>query len=504
MTAESLGSSEAGRNQATRYSESKGAEVSPGSAGALRHREEFLFSLIFSEENPALTSQLLEACARTKPAPHAVAPVYSYLLNNPSPEIRVAAGRNLGSLFLPDTDLAPLLFSAYKRERNERARNSLRESLSRYPYGRISELENYYETSRFTVQAKKADLRSLSGTRELSPQQVDRALILLHLDPSGEAKLAATSALCSSIRYFTPAQRQALVPSFVYGLSDPEQASEFVTSSLLFMGEWIGAEASVALPLVRKLYDSDSPRVRADSALVGLCLGGSDPEASRLVIETIRNRSSLNYEVEELDLEHREPPPLERSLDELARWVGTICQTEADSAEITALLENVRDSYIDAYQNLARVIDARMALLSKRVREATRKPDELTRELYILRVAGRTDRIDATNRRSILRNLFDIADDIKEPLDARKALISRLVLNREDTGYILSRLTFLLRDDAQSPEIRLTACKSIPHLTNLKREQVLDALNQISIVADTASLPIIRQEAEALKRTLKS
>jgi hypothetical protein len=249
-----------------------------------------ILKLLFDRNETATALTLLSAYIKSAPDPHEAAPVYAYLLNHHSVDVRLMAGHELAALrqHLPNTDLAPLLYSAWKKERNEAARKFLGGCMDEYPYERLRLLEEFYNELRFTVAAKKADLRDHSERHELTPEQFERALIIIHLDQSSEAKQAASSALFRCVNHLTPAQRDTLSLSLVYGLSDPQIFSEYVISDLLFTAEQIGESfVTATLPVVRPLYDSDNPCTRADAALVGLCLGDSDAELKCIVLRAI-------------------------------------------------------------------------------------------------------------------------------------------------------------------------------------------------------------------------
>lgn len=435
-----------------------------GYPGARSERSEAIRSLLFDQNEASSTLALLRAFSEEMPVATARASVYAYLLNHHAAEVREVVGAELSRLQpnLPQLDLMPILFSAWKREPNEGARRTLGISLQAYPSERLGSLERYFETLSFSVYAKGADLRPRSSRGELAPDQFERALIVLHLDHSSDARQVATAVLCTRFNHLNPEQRHTLSLSLVYALSDPRIFSEYVVSNLLYMTEQSGkVEASTFLPLIRRLHESENPSIRADAALVGLCLGEFDEALARVVVMSISEASTFASPVEVPEVDPPAFPRIDANLDLLGQWVEEVAGRSADSDEIHELLNDLHGAYRQACSDVISTFNARVDLLYQRLRRLSSRPDELSRELFILRAAARLDRLPEPARCEVVEALLGVMENKREDIRVRKAVISRIVYNRENRDLIVARVGDIASDSSQPGELRIFAAKSL-------------------------------------------
>jgi hypothetical protein len=385
--------------------------------------------LIFDRNETETALTLLRAYQNANPHPLEAAPAYAFLLHHYSAQVRLTAANALAGLqpLLQEVDLAPLLFSAWKKEHHEETRGALRRCLDGYLLHRLRGLESLYEGLRFSVGAKRADLRDRSLKHELAPDQFDRALIIVHLDQSGEAKHAASTALFRCANRLTPEQRNTLTVSIVYALSDPQIFNEYVLSDLLYTAEQLGPQTiSSALPAIRLLYEDENPRTRADAALVGMCLGDLDPSLVETATKAITDKGFLAAYAEDLAPDPAEVPLLTDSLDEIYLWAKSISPTGDDPFQMQTFLEEFRNRYLGACHDILNSFNARVELVCKRLREKELRSDDLSRELFTLRASARVSKLPTSTIGPLMAALLHLVQDPQEDPKMRSAVLSRL------------------------------------------------------------------------------
>ena len=444
------------------------APVSPSESRvrATERRNAIRALLLDVNEAPA-TLSLLGAFHEEEIVATSKATAYAYLLNHHAADIRGLVAKWLSELqpALPQVDLLPILFSTWKREPNEVVRKELGVLLRGYSCDRLGSLERYFEDLSFSVYAKRADLKNRTTKRELAPDQFERALVVLHLDHSSEARQMATAVLSARFNHLTSEQRGTLCLSMVFALSDPRIFSEYVVSNLLYLAEQFGDEgAEILLPLVRRHYDSENPSIRADSALVGMCLGECDEGLIRVVQASIVDPSTFASPVDVPDLEPPEFPRIDSNLEVLGRWVEEVSGYSPDSGDIHDLFNELHIAYRQMCSDVIATFNSRVDLLYQRLRGLSLKPDDLSRELFILRAGARVEKLSGVARYEVLEALLGVMESSAEDIRMRKSVISRVVCTRESSDLVVARVRGIAEDSAQPEELRSFAHKAITGL----------------------------------------
>jgi hypothetical protein len=124
------------------------------------------------------------------------------------------------------------------------------------------------------------------------------------------------------------------------------------------------------------------------------------------------------------------------------------------SLNVQDFFGELRGEYLEACREVLAAFNARVDLLCKRVRDTQLRSDGLSRELFVLRAAARTDRLPESVMKDVVEALMDIVEDQHEAIKMRTAVASRLIYAHGCSDLIKSRLQRLAKDLSQPQELR--------------------------------------------------
>lgn len=474
----------------------EGASFSNGKS-SLRSQLPFICDLLFTEDNPRTSIQLFNALTRIEPDPRAYAPLMAALLNHSVTEIRVRSAQALARIPDAESDVLPVIYSAMQKERNEEARTAIKEAMKPLQGIEANRLARYYEELRYTTYAKKADLRDYSGGAGLQPEQIHRALVLLHLDNDTEAKQFASAALYQAVPIMTARQKSGLVLSIGHALSDPGPIDTYIACNLFYCAERLGPAAAPLIPLFRKQFDRPDGTLATGAALAVLWLKPGDEPAAELLRLAVRNKRSTEVVID--------PPvpsePNDEPLDfgPFYRFIEEVAGPGTDTWELEALEYSMNEARDRIYQVYERQIEE----LGERMKRASRDLSDLSREILMMKIANRLDRIEREASRSLLNELLDVMDDPSEPLRVRKAVAAYTAFNRTGNSELADRYLKVTCDFTQPPELRARACKSLAHLEFLNDTELDRVAFELTGLAADEPDPIVKPAAELALRNFK-